>query len=80
MFIHQEKYAREFARRFGMENCKKIETLVLSSYKLDKGEKGKTVDQKVYVSMIGSLLYLTTSRPDIFFSMCTCARFQSDPR
>ena len=50
------------------------------SSKLDKDEDGKNVDQKVYKSMIGSLLYLTASKPDILFSVCMCARFQSDPK
>ena len=43
---------------------------------LDKDENGKTVDTKLYIGMIGSLLYLTASRPDIMFSVCICARFQ----
>ena len=45
---------------------------------LDKDEIRKSVDQKVYRGMIGSLLYLTASRPDIMFSVCLCARYQSD--
>jgi hypothetical protein len=45
---------------------------------IDKG--GKSVDQKAYQSMIGSLLYLCASRPDIILSLCMCARFQSDPK
>ena len=45
--------------------------------KLDKDEQGKDVDIKLYRSMIGSLLYLCASRPDISFSICLCARFQS---
>ncbi|GAV77158.1 hypothetical protein CFOL_v3_20630 [Cephalotus follicularis] len=48
--------------------------------KLDKDENGKEVDQKLYRSMIGSLLYITASRPDIMFSVCLCARFQSSPK
>ena len=50
------------------------------SSKLDNDENDKNVDQKVYRSMIGSLLYLTASRLDVLFSVCMCARFQSDPR
>ncbi|XP_059668768.1 secreted RxLR effector protein 161-like [Cornus florida] len=50
------------------------------SLKLDKDEKGKEVDIKKYRGMIGSLLYLTASRPDIMFSVCLCARFQSCPK
>ncbi|KAK2436643.1 hypothetical protein QL285_021623 [Trifolium repens] len=47
---------------------------------LSKEEIGSKVDQKLYRGMIGSLLYLTASRPDILYSVCLCARFQSDPR
>ena len=47
---------------------------------LEKDENGKKVDQKLYRGMIGSLLYLTASRPDIIYSICICTRFQSDPR
>ena len=47
---------------------------------LDLDERGKTVDQTIYRSMIGSLLYLTTSRLDIMFSVCICARFQANPK
>ncbi|GMI80360.1 cysteine-rich RLK (RECEPTOR-like protein kinase) 8 [Hibiscus trionum] len=51
-----------------------------SSTKLNKAEGGKCVDSKLYRSMIGSLLYLTASRPNILFSVCLCARFQASPR
>ena len=50
------------------------------STKLDKDEKGKSVDVKLYRNMIGSLLYLTASRPDIMCSICLCTRFQSCPK
>lgn len=51
-----------------------------STIKLDKDEKGKKVDIKTYRGMIGSLLYLTTIRPDIMFSVYLCERFQSSPQ
>ena len=47
-----------------------------TTIKLDKDEKGKEIDIKIYQGMIGSLFYLTASRPDIMFSVCLCARFQ----
>ena len=47
---------------------------------LSKEDQGSKVDQKLYRGMIGSLLYLTASRPDILFNVCLCASFQSDPR
>ena len=63
-----------------MESSKKIGTPMYSTSKLDKDEKGKSIDQKLYRGMIGSLLYLTANRPDILFSVCMCARFQSNPK
>ena len=51
-----------------------------TSTKLDADESSKAVDQKIYRGMICSLLYLTTSRPDIQFSVCLCARFQANPK
>ncbi|KAI4304965.1 hypothetical protein MLD38_040418 [Melastoma candidum] len=51
-----------------------------TSAKIDKDENGKEVDNKLYRSMIGSLLHLTASRPDILFSVCLCARYQSTPK
>ena len=51
-----------------------------SNAKLDMDENGKKVDERLYRGMIGSLLYLTASRPDIMFSVCLCARFQSCPK
>jgi hypothetical protein len=63
-----------------MENTKHATTPMSTSTKLDKDECGKTVDIKMYRGMIGSLLYLTASRPDIMFSVCLCARFQACPK
>ena len=51
-----------------------------TSLKFDKNEQGTSVDVTKYRGMIGSLLYLTASRPDIMFSVCLCARFQSNPK
>nr|AAV59436.1 hypothetical protein [Oryza sativa Japonica Group] len=62
-----------------MENCKPISTPIGSTAVLDPGEDGEAVDQKKYRSMIGSLLYLTASMPDIQFAVCLCARFQASP-
>ena len=63
-----------------MENCNPIMTPMGSTTSLDLDEDGEPVDQKMYRSMIGSLLYLAASRPDIQFSICLCARFQASPR
>ena len=63
-----------------MDECKLIKTPMPTNGHLDLDEGGKSVDQTLYNSMIDSLLYLTASRPDIMFSVCMCARFQSSPK
>ncbi|KAK2986388.1 hypothetical protein RJ640_026652 [Escallonia rubra] len=80
IFINQAKYTKELLKRFDMEASNAFDTPMSSSLKLDKDEKGKDVDIKRYRGMIGSLLYLTASRPDIMFSVCLCARFQACPK
>jgi hypothetical protein len=63
-----------------MKDAKPIKTPMGTNGHLDLDAGGKSVDQKVYRSMIGSLLYLCASRPDIMLSVCMCARFQVDPK
>ena len=63
-----------------MDECKAIKTPMPSNGHLNLDEGDKSVDQTLYYSMIGSLLYLTASRLDIMFSMCMCARFQASPK
>jgi len=63
-----------------MENCKEISTSMTTNCYLDSDEKEISVDQTRYRGLIGSLLYLTASRPNIMFSVCLCARFQSNPK
>jgi hypothetical protein len=72
-FIHQEKYTNDILKKFKMDDCKPIKTPMPTNGHLDLDEGGKPVDQKLYRSMIGSLLYLTASRPDIMFSVCMCS-------
>ena len=71
---------RDILKKIGMEDAKPIKTPMATNGHLDLDEGGNPVDQKLYRSMIGSLLYLTASRPDIIFSVCICARFQAAPR
>ena len=80
IFINQAKYTKELIKRFGLEGAKVSKTPMATTTKLDKDEQGNSVDIKLFRSMIGSLLYLTASRPDIMFSVCLCARFQSCPK
>jgi hypothetical protein len=79
-FISQEKYLKECLKKFGMQDCKGIKTPMPTNGHLGPDENGKDYDQKVYRSMIGSLLYLCASRPDIMLSVCMCARYQAAPK
>nr|XP_016463545.1 PREDICTED: uncharacterized mitochondrial protein AtMg00810-like [Nicotiana tabacum] len=79
-FICQTKYTKKLIQKFGMSNAKSIGTPMSPSTNLDKDEQGIPVDETKYRGMIRSLLYLTTSRSDIMFSICKCARFQSAPK
>jgi hypothetical protein len=74
-FISQTKYTSDILKKFGMAKAKPIKTPMGTNGHLDLDLGGTLVDQKVYRSMIGSLLYLCASRPDIMFSVCMCARF-----
>jgi hypothetical protein len=76
-FISQEKYVRDMLKKFKMDKAKTAKTPMPTNGQLGLGENDKAVDQKVYCSMIGSLLYLCTSRLDIMLSVGMCARFQS---
>ncbi|RVW15001.1 Copia protein [Vitis vinifera] len=69
IFLSQSKYARELVKKFGLESTKHFRTPMPTNLKLSKDESGKGVEETLYRSMIGSLLYLTASRPDIAFSV-----------
>ena len=75
IFINQSKYIKDMLKKFGFEDVREIGTPMSPITKLDKDEKGKDVNQKLYRGMIGSLLYLTASRPAVMFCVCLCARF-----
>src|SRR4051812_6549427 len=79
-YVHQTKYVKELLKKFKLSESKEAKTPMHHTCILGEDEVSKKVDQKLYRGMIGSLLYLTVSRPDILFSVCLCARFQSDPR
>jgi hypothetical protein len=80
MFISQTKYTHDLLKKFGMDNTKPIKTPMDTNDHLDLDMGDKLVDQKVYRSMIGSLLYLCASRPNIMLSLCMCSRFQVAPK
>jgi hypothetical protein len=79
-FVQLAKYTKDIVRKFKMEDSKAMMTPMSMTTTLDADEEGEHVNQKEYQSMIGSLLYLTATRPDIQFSVCLCAQFQASPR
>jgi hypothetical protein len=80
IFIHQAKYMKDLIKKFNMAELKSVSTPMSMTVTLDPDENGEVIDQREYMSMIGSLLYLTTTRSDIQFTVCLCARFQASPR
>ena len=80
IFLSQSKYAKNIVKKFGMENASHKRTPAPTHLKLSKDENGVSVEQSLYRSMIGSLLYLTTSRPDITFAVGVCARYEAKPK
>jgi hypothetical protein len=79
-FLCQTKYVKDMLKRFDMADSKPIKTPMALNGHLDLNEEGKSVDQKVFRSRIGSLLYFCPSRPDIMLTVCMCARFQANPK
>jgi hypothetical protein len=79
-FISQMKYTRDILKKFGMDKTKPIKTPMDTNGHFDLDLGDTSVDQKVYRLMIGSLLYLCASMPDIMLSVCMCARFQAAPK
>ncbi|KAJ9561374.1 hypothetical protein OSB04_006534 [Centaurea solstitialis] len=80
IFISQGKYVREMLTKFELTTCSAMKTPMAPPLKLDRDSEGKSVDVTLYRGMIGSLLYLTASRPDIMYATCLCARYQADPK
>nr|GFB38253.1 uncharacterized mitochondrial protein AtMg00810-like [Tanacetum cinerariifolium] len=66
-------------KKYGFESCGPVDTPIVEKSKLDEDRKGKVVGPSHYRGMIGTLLYLTASRPDLQFAICMCARYQARP-
>jgi FtsZ-interacting cell division protein YlmF len=80
LFLSQEKYLREMLKRFQMEDSTPMSTPMVTGCKLSKDDDSPDVDQSSYRSMIGSLLYITTSRPDIMHVVGIVGRYQAAPK
>ena len=73
--IHQQKYIRDILRKYDMDQCKPFPTPLSTTTKLDHDLSSTKVNETLYRGMVGSLMYLTASRPDILFATSLCARF-----
>nr|GEV25157.1 hypothetical protein [Tanacetum cinerariifolium] len=80
IFISQDKYVAEILRKFGLTDRKSASTPIEIEKPLQKDPNGEDVDVHTFRSMIGSLMYLTSSTPDIMFAVCACASFQVTPK
>nr|GEX35574.1 hypothetical protein [Tanacetum cinerariifolium] len=79
IFINQSKYALESLKKYGFESCDPVDTPMVEKSKMNEDKEGKAVDPSHYRGMIGTLFYLTASRPDLQFAICMCARYQARP-
>ncbi|GJY45672.1 putative ribonuclease H-like domain-containing protein [Tanacetum coccineum] len=80
IFISQDKYVADMLKKFDLASVKTAITPMETKMALTKDEEADDVDVHLYRSMIGSLMYLTASRPDIMFAVCVCSRFQVTPK
>ena len=80
IFISQSKYAAEVLQQFGMQDCKPVLTPMEQNLKLSKFEGGEKVDSTTYRQLIGSLIYLTNTRPDLSYAVSILSRFMQEPR
>nr|GEX81023.1 retrovirus-related Pol polyprotein from transposon TNT 1-94 [Tanacetum cinerariifolium] len=79
IFINQSNYVLEILKKYGIESCDPVGTPMEIKDKLDLDQNGTPVDATKYCSMIGALMYLMSSRPDIVHATCLCARYQTKP-
>ncbi|GJW79966.1 copia protein, partial [Tanacetum coccineum] len=79
IFINQSKYASEIVKKYGMLTSDSVDTPMVEKSNLEKDLQGKPVDVTLYCGMIGSFMYLTSSRPDLIYAVCLCAWYQAQP-
>ncbi|GJZ23765.1 retrovirus-related pol polyprotein from transposon TNT 1-94, partial [Tanacetum coccineum] len=79
IFLNQSKYALESLKKYGMESYDPMDTPMVEKSKLDEDPQGKAVDPTHYRGMVDTLMYLTSSRPNLVYAVCMCARYQARP-
>ncbi|KAI5336297.1 hypothetical protein L3X38_015564 [Prunus dulcis] len=78
-FLHQKKYALKVIEKFGLKDCKSVVTLLVANERLCKEDGSEAANESEYRQIVGSLLYLTATRPDIMFAYSLLARFMHNP-
>ncbi|GKE36970.1 retrovirus-related pol polyprotein from transposon TNT 1-94 [Tanacetum coccineum] len=79
IFLNQSKYASKIIKKYGLLSSDFVDTPMVEKNKLDEDLQGTPVDATLYRGIIGSLMYLTSSRPDLIYAVCLCARYQAKP-
>lgn len=79
IFICQKKYAMDVLKRFGMDESSSVGSPIIPGFKLHKDEYGVRIDESYYKQVVGSLMYLTATRPDLTFSVSLISRFMAKP-
>ncbi|CAL8150880.1 unnamed protein product [Prunus armeniaca] len=79
IFLHQKKYGQKLVEKFGLKDCKIVATPLAMNEKLSKNDGSEAADEGQYRQIVGSLLYLTATRPDIMFAASLLARFMHNP-
>nr|GEY96576.1 retrovirus-related Pol polyprotein from transposon TNT 1-94 [Tanacetum cinerariifolium] len=79
IFLNQSKYALESLKKYIMKYCDPVDTPMVEKSKQDEDTQGKAIDPTHYRGMVGTLMYLTLSRPDMVYVVCMCARYQARP-
>ena len=79
IFLSQKKYAHEILHKFQMEDCNSVRTPADVGMKLDKDPQGRKVDSTLFKQIVGSLMYLTATRPDIMHAVCLISRYMENP-
>ncbi|XP_031267195.1 uncharacterized protein LOC116125608 [Pistacia vera] len=79
IFVSQRKYANEVLNKFNMDRCRPMDTPLVVNLKLSKDDGAVKIDERIYRSLIGCLLYLTATRPDLMFARSLLSRFMSNP-
>nr|GFA31424.1 putative ribonuclease H-like domain-containing protein [Tanacetum cinerariifolium] len=77
IFLNQSKYTLESLKKYRMESCDPVDTPMVEKSKLDEDTQGKAIDPTHYSGMVGTIMYLTSSRPDLVYAVCMCAWYQA---